>query len=404
MKHNFDLGDTVEDVSAPKKAAKGIKSPSSAKGTPKKDDKKSPAKAKAKKVTTGTSTRNKRSRVPTNFYLVQSSVEASNDRQRKETIDLASDEDDDEDEDGSDGEERTRPAAKKQSSKSSKHDSDDDDDDGSDDDEDARPAPKNQKRSAKSSKRDSDDDAQDDDEDGIEVVDAPATKRQRVSARTSPFQVTKEPRSSKPAKKDIPAKKAVAVTKKASVPAVPLSTKSKVDTKSAKSVPAKKEAVPPSSKTAATSSLKKTSVSGASVDSVRPPVGRPSSSSGLSEATVVANTKQNKILAGEIKALTNAINSGTILISTLWEQYQEVMQKDMELREAALRFAQTQQLQPVDQSPNEDSHDDVAAPLHPTPEEVQNEETAAAAAVAAALAVEEEQKEDDSTGANPLLL
>ncbi|RHY57737.1 hypothetical protein DYB34_000534 [Aphanomyces astaci] len=386
MKHNFDLGDTVEDVSAPKKAAKGIKSPSSAKGTPKKDDKKSPAKAKAKKVTTGTSTRNKRSRVPTNFYLVQSSVEASNDRQRKETIDLASDEDDDEDEDGSDGEERTRPAAKKQYSKSSKHDSDDDDDDGSDDDEDARPAPKNQKRSAKSSKRDSDDDAQDDDEDGIEVVDAPATKRQRVSARTSPFQVTKEPRSSNPAKKDIPAKKAVAVTKKARVPAVPLSTKSKVDTKSAKSVPAKKEAVPPSSKTAATSSLKKTSVSG------------------LSEATVVANTKQNKILAGEIKALANAINSGTILISTLWEQYQEVMQKDMELREAALRFAQTQQLQPVDQSPNEDSHDDVAAPLHPTPEEVQNEETAAAAAVAAALAVEEEQKEDDSTGANPLLL
>ncbi|RHZ31272.1 hypothetical protein DYB37_010530 [Aphanomyces astaci] len=385
MKHNFDLGDTVEDVSAPKKAAKGIKSPSSAKGTPKKDDKKSPAKAKAKKVTTGTSTRNKRSRVPTNFYLVQSSVDASNDRQRKETIDLASDEDDDDDqdEDGSDDEERTRPAAKKQSSKSSKHDSDDDHDDGSDEDEDARPAPKNQKRSAKLSKRDSDDDAQDD-EDNFEVVDAPATKRQRVSARTSPFQVTKEPRSSKTAKKDIPAKKAAAVAKKASVPAVPLSTKSKVDTKSAKSVLAKKEAVPPSSKTAATSSLKKTSVSG------------------LSEATVVANTKQNKILAGEIKALTNAINSGTILISTLWEQYQEVMQKDMELREAALRFAQTQQLQPVDQSPNEDSHDDVAAPLHPTPEEVQNEETAAAAAVAAALAVEEEQKEDDTT--NPLLL
>ncbi|KAF0704576.1 Aste57867_7322 [Aphanomyces stellatus] len=393
---SFDLSDSVEDMSATKKT-RGSKSPAtSAKGTPKK----SPAKAAvatngksngAKKVSKNSSTsslptgRAKRSRVPTNFYHAQSAAELLEARhQKEETVDLASDDEDDEDDAADEDHEQEK--------------------EGDDEDEEEQ-----------------DEDDEDDDDDVVEVIEGPASKRQRTSARTSGFRVTEPARQpakkEAPKKKEVPAKKAAAPApaKSSPIPAkkvVVPKLKDKVAAPAAKpAAPAKKESTssvkPPAPTKKAVAPLT-ASLNGAATSAA---VRRPAP--GLSDAALNANTKQSKILTSQIKELTNAINSGMMLVSTLWEQYQEIMQKDIELREATLKVMEAAQAAADQQE--EDEEEQIEAPaaasrnglkaLAVADEGVLEEDNDATAdedgeIAAATKGAEEEEKED----ANPVLL
>ncbi|KAG9409042.1 hypothetical protein AC1031_019301 [Aphanomyces cochlioides] len=326
---NFDIGDVVEDVSAPKKSvAKGSKSPSSAKAT--NGAKRGTAKA-------APPARSKRARIPTNFYLVQSSAEVEKSRQRKEAIDLASDGDDDDNEE---------------------------EDDNDDEDEEEQ-------------EKDDEDDEDDDDE--IEVVEAPASKRQRTSARGKPARVVQQ---AKPVKKVEPKKKAAPATK----PAAP-APKAKAVAKPSPPPLAKKEAVAKVSATKNDPAPPAYSSSSNGVAS-RPVAGGPS------DAALNLNTKQSKILAAQIKNLTTAINNGVALVSTVWEQYQEIMQRDIELREATLKVAQAK-------------HEEETAEATTEPEHKETSHSAVIEAAAAAdtvAAADEEEKEEDDKPSDPVLL
>ncbi|KAH9159550.1 hypothetical protein LEN26_002283 [Aphanomyces euteiches] len=341
---NFDIGDVVEDVSAPKKSvAKGSKSPPSAKGTPKKEDKKVTSKAATNGAKRGTAiatppARSKRARIPTNFYLVQSSAEVEQSRQRKEAIDLASDGDDDDNEE---------------------------EDDNDDEDEEQE--------------KDDEDDEEDDDDDEIEVVEAPASKRQRTSARGKPARVVQQ---AKPVKKVEPKKKAAPAKKPA-----PPAPKAKAVAKSSPPPFAKKEAE------AKLSAAKKDPAPPAHSSSSNGVASRPVAG-GPSDAALNLNTKQSKILAAQIKNLTTAINNGVALVSTVWEQYQEIMQRDIELREATLKVAQAK-------------HEEETAEATTEPEHKETSHSAVIEAAAAAdtvAAADEEEKEEDDKPSDPVLL
>ncbi|RHY28494.1 hypothetical protein DYB32_005938 [Aphanomyces invadans] len=362
MKHNFDLGDTVEDVSAPKKTAgsKGNKSPSpSAKGTPKKDDHKVLKSTKVKKAAAKEpSSRVKRARVPTNFYLVQSSFDTSNERHRREPINLASDDDEDDDIEA----DLPQVAAKNKGSR----------------------------RQAKKGHDDEESDDSENEEEDDEDEDEPVPKRQRVSRSNSvkalapPAKTAKNDSKKGTKKQDTSAKKSATPAKK-SATIVSVATQKPNDPKTVTSKPAKKDATDVLPSKPHVNSRPATSTTSSAGHNI---------ATGLLETALNSNTKQNKILAAEVKAFTNAINSATMLISTLWEQYQEIQQKDMDLREAALKVAQAQMGVHEADKVTEDEvaqeqQDDVA------------EEKAAVAAVAVAMAVDDE---NESAKPNPVLL